>query len=798
MKLIKENYIGGAFLRKELNGYIDSKRFIFGDILIDFSKDRHIVKDLYIDKIKKYINIKSYEKYLSILDEFISPLEKFDNITNEELYGEINLLRKQFITNYTEIIEKEKKDYLKHICQKIQNSNNLKKLFLKIIYYNTTPGFQKYTSAIDDYNLLKIEINSSKNIIFIPGDYRQLPYILLLSNRLNADNIYILLKKESILNEPTTNDFLYLSRLIKFKNSIIPVEYYNNDIGINFKKININIKEKIKKIIKNSLVIATDEKMIFSLNNVNFEYFLLSKIQNIYSQRFTNLYITENKIPYIIAKIAPTTIHAERFSGVERIKKTLLHSRLNPQNLNQYYMNFYSTTYIPKNFSFKINSKKFNKIILERQNILNSFTAKWLKKREHNYIFSYYSLDSLKKIEYIPEKEKNAVMVNIVTLKNLNNITVTPIIGQNLIYPRNYVRTLNKEKNYLFLNFMYFATNKLVKWYNEKINSRPYEHIKFSNFYIDYQFKKIYDNHYLETFPLFNKGYIGLTENNEFIFGRKKISDGKIILNNVDISWKKENINKNIDTDIILYTPQYADSIKTIPDFKNFTLTVGKNRFNMVIINDKLIISRLGEVVLPPFGVVISIKKDLAKNYIQKIGFAKLEKNYYELKNYKLIIDINSNMDKKNIKWIYGGGTLIIENGKNLFKNTKLKTSEFKREGWFNILSMQTQETQLQKEERNPRSVIGISEKNEIFLATFSGRTKESKGVYYSELIKILEIEIGKIKYLLNLDGGASTCMGLIHKNEFFELNYPAVAPDSSAGMVRAINSFLLIEERKK
>ncbi|MFW6263863.1 MAG: phosphodiester glycosidase family protein, partial [Thermotogota bacterium] len=109
-------------------------------------------------------------------------------------------------------------------------------------------------------------------------------------------------------------------------------------------------------------------------------------------------------------------------------------------------------------------------------------------------------------------------------------------------------------------------------------------------------------------------------------------------------------------------------------------------------------------------------------------------------------------------------------------------------------LSMQTQETQVQQWVRGPRSVIGVDHKNRPFIAVFSGRTKESAGGRFDEMNSFLKTTIPNIKDAINLDGGASACLGMIYKGEFFELSLPCCTAFTTTGMARPVNSFLLIE----
>ena len=235
----------------------------------------------------------------------------------------------------------------------------------------------------------------------------------------------------------------------------------------------------------------------------------------------------------------------------------------------------------------------------------------------------------------------------------------------------------------------------------------------------------------------------------------------------------------------------------------NFSHPVGDGRFNIVIVNNKIITMREGDVFLPCVGVVLSFHKD--SRYVKwlknSLSLKERESGYYEIGapyKIKLTLDPPQGIPSDvwdNVKWAYGGGTLLVDEEINLVKTKEDAYKNFVNEGWYHPLSKQTQETQVQKWVRNPRNIIGISNTGTFFVMTFSGRTKESIGVNFKEAVNIAQKELfpQKIKYALNLDGGSSVCLGLIYNKEFFELNYPAPSPITPAGMVRPVNSMVII-----
>ena len=177
---------------------------------------------------------------------------------------------------------------------------------------------------------------------------------------------------------------------------------------------------------------------------------------------------------------------------------------------------------------------------------------------------------------------------------------------------------------------------------------------------------------------------------------------------------------------------------------------------------------------------------------MKEIGLKKAESGYYELpKTVSLSITLPEN---EKYRWKYNGANLLFKNGIDLMTNETVARNEFLQEGWHDPLSMQTQETQVQQWVRGPRAVIGVDKEDNPFMGVVSGRTKESVGARFDELTAILKDNIPTIKDAINLDGGASSCLGMIYKQEFFELSLPCCTAFTTTGMARPVNSLLLVE----
>ena len=381
------------------------------------------------------------------------------------------------------------------------------------------------------------------------------------------------------------------------------------------------------------------------------------------------------------------------------------------------------------------------------------------------YVKVYCNLSTYKEEIYpIGAKSiQNGVLITGLFIDDLKSIRIRPILTEDMGYGKLSPRTLMKmgeisESDKFFFNFLYFFTDKLIRYYNWIRKDRPNEMIGDKEFYIGYRYepkKKI------ETFPLYNKGFVGYTKSGKVLFGRRTLEGGNIDINGIKISWDKQDVNPKKPSEIAIFTPFIENdnlSEENI-DFMQFSYPADKRRFNIVIVYEEIIVIRDRELLIPCVGAVLSIDREsvLVKKLKKALFLTKKNKGYYKIgAPYKINITLDppegiSDGIWKDVEWVYGGGSLLVKDGENLVENKEKAKESFKKEGWYHPLSKQTQETQVQEWVRGPRNVIGITDKGEFFVMTFSGRTKESIGANFGEIISIIEKEVApsKIKYTL-------------------------------------------------
>jgi len=786
----KSNYIPGGYKRRELKGYLQYEKYRYKTIFIDTAKNTSIFKDSLMDLLYRENLLKksSYLYYYDKLKDLFSDIEVFDNLSDEQVYYKIHLLRKGFFdANINNYLEKKRFEDLGKLMLKAKEILTFDELIKESIYYNVENEKRKLSSPINQYEILKNDIYASNEIVFIPGNFKQLPFLLFLSERYLKDKIIkILVKDESPDEEAVYKDLSFLGKYTDlcqiYSSKCAGIDLSNKIV----ERILIDANESSR------LIVGLDENMLLTLDGATFDYYILSKIDNIKARRYTNIYVdSSSKISYVIARVKGKDIVTKRYSGVERSIGSLYHYTKKDKS---YYMNFYSDTYNPARFKeLKIKSETFPEIFIERDKKLTEITARILSNFNATYIDSYYTLDDLNKDTYIPEQNKNAVLVRGIYFKNISKIKLKPVLAQNLgtnlLYIRDIIKDKIVEKNGFYLNFLYFATSNIVYLYNKLRSQNTNEKLKFENFFIDYIYKQGF-----ETFPLYNKAVITYTKDGKIAFENKKLASGLLSINGSKFEWHEDDVNsENMEKDIIIFTPYIKNEelSRMYVDFRTFTMNVGQGRYNIVIINNKIVCIRHGEVKQPSLGIVLSLNERVFNRLKKAFKILEIEDGYYNFdEKYSISLKLNKS---KNSIWSFGGGTMLVQNGENLVKDKNEAFKSFLEEGWFHPLSMQTQETQVQEWVRGPRTVIGIDKSNGFFTAVFSGRTKESRGARFDEVVAILSKEIGELKNVMNLDGGASSCLALIYKNELFEISYPCTSDYTSSGMVRPVNSGLFI-----
>ena len=397
---------------------------------------------------------------------------------------------------------------------------------------------------------------------------------------------------------------------------------------------------------------------------------------------------------------------------------------------------------------------------------------------------------------YTEETEgiQGKILVHGVRIKKSDRAAVIPC-GKTTPLRKKF-RELGQRGTGIVSNFLFFLTPKLATLYNNLRTDRPAEQAEVDTGHLDYLLE-YRDGKKVETFPLFRKTCIAMKENGEFLFFNFRLGGGKITINGIPFTWEADDVDPNEDSPlppVAIFTP-YSSLADGDADRETYRKIVGKNRLNIVLIQDRVTAIRDGDVILPGMGVVISLGKSFGASLCQKLGLEKDENGYFNPSSIKIDVDLNppekiSEEDWKKVRWAYGGGLSLILDGVGLCDGDHME-EWFENDGWSSPLSRQTQESTLHTLAKHPRTAIGTTRNGELVILVFSGRTEASDGADYKEMCIIARDLIPDIRYLMNVDGGGSAMLGLVRNGEFLELSLPSTSTGSTVGMVRPINTVL-------
>ena len=326
----------------------------------------------------------------------------------------------------------------------------------------------------------------------------------------------------------------------------------------------------------------------------------------------------------------------------------------------------------------------------------------------------------------------------------------------------------------IVINGLYDATMVVINEYNRRRRGKPLEILDTPHFFIDAYRVIDEKGRARETAPLYNKGYVGMSEKGDLVFGRRRMLGGSFKMPGIDfsIAWKKEDV---IDSpgklndfeksrsDVAVITPMVSKQtsfsdpgyVHDSAYFNDYNVPVGRDRINIIVIDDHVQAIVKGEILMPSLGYVISLRPEAYEDFLKQ----------HELLNRKeglpaAEFDYDWPEDAQRPVWFAGGGALLVSNGENLVKDRATEEENFKREGWFHRLSIQTQGTPVEDWVRGPRSILGQTKTGKMFAFTFSGRTKRYAGANFAEAIEIIRLELAKqreeIQDAINMDGGSS------------------------------------------
>lgn len=346
-------------------------------------------------------------------------------------------------------------------------------------------------------------------------------------------------------------------------------------------------------------------------------------------------------------------------------------------------------------------------------------------------------------------------------------------------------------------NFLFFMTPKLAALYNNLRHDRPFEQADVTSGHLDYMLSCA-DGQRRETFPLFRKSCIALTDDGRFLTFRFRLGGGCIDVSGVSLRWEAADVDTDDAAPVIVYTP-YNTRCDRGANRDTYRRIVGEGRVNLVILQDRIACIRRGGVVLPSVGVVVSLVETASQPILDMVE--PLSDGYFNASQLRLTVRLDSPKGISpalwsSVRWAYGGGMTLMHGGTSL-EDTDLD-AWFDEEGWTSPLSRQTQESALHTLAKHPRTAIGTAENGDLVILVYSGRTWHSAGADYLDMCRIARRLYPDISDLMNADGGGSAVLAMVCRGSLMELSCPATSSGSVAGMVRPISTVLYIAADEK
>lgn len=743
-----KDFVTGSIKRSKYQKNNRQYLYKYHDIKADFLNGNDFCKDYYIDEIykQKMVTKEEYNHYYSEMKDYLSKTMEVLEITEEKMYAELLKIRAKHFSKYTKGIHREGDidQYNEHDIDGIHQVAVLKR-------------------KLKDYEHLYLCIEEIKYIKDIESFYYWLVdekvkiTLVVKENHLYPDSIKledikrVLFRAENSENE---EDIIHIS---------------NEEIGIDFSTFSVP---------ENSGFICFGEWFLGANKNLNVDSYVMCTSEE------------------IVTRDACNTSDKKEVQFIYIPKKYNLIEHLECIEISKY--NYRVISFIYNKIGEKVYQLAF-------EDLVDMFPEYFINYKS-DYLIDYipmkmkqdFYIDRIDSIVSYIESRTNGLAFDQKVLKDANGDDMRVVavsIDQSLQNKlkvkgfhsatniREYYRNRGKKEIGIVSNFLFFSTDISMALYNKIRAERVKEQYSVSGWHLDYKLEDA-----IETVPVYNKACVALTNDGNIVFGQKKLETGEFIVNDYKIKVDETIINQEKPGDISIYTPMYCKSESD--DFRKYSEPVGSKRVNLVFINNDIVCVREGSVLLPNAGVILSFTKDKFSKIIGDYDVRVDENGYYE--NLPITCRYQSTFAKEH-KWAYGGGMFLIKEGVALSSEDDIITS-FRKEGWMNALSKQTQGSLTYKNTKHPRTVIGKTKTGDFFIIVCTGRSKYSVGADYLDLINIAKELYTDIEYLMNVDGGASSMLGVTIDGEVIPLTDITYTDDSAAGEIRSLNSIMYLE----
>ncbi len=362
----------------------------------------------------------------------------------------------------------------------------------------------------------------------------------------------------------------------------------------------------------------------------------------------------------------------------------------------------------------------------------------------------------------VPFTQAHAVHVALIRVPS-NAVTVEPKFFRGKSSPLE----VSYPHGGLFTSFNYYFTENLKAWYSQ-YDDRT---LPWDDFSLDYLAIR-HEEMLLESVPLYHKALLGYSQNGELFACEGDWDSISLTTGRIQTCLNFDREGKDAGSDATIYFPDDPEAL------------VGAGKLCATIIHDYVWDVCEGPVKVPPFGVVIASTAAL---------FEKESSVIWSVQWKSLPVP------KEMVVWLAGGFNALILDGKNLVATETDTINRLIKEGWYKKASHLTQETQLTPEGLQPRSAIGGTS-DAIFILSIAGRFPESEGATFSHVASLAQSMMRmhhaeNIEFLVNLDGGASSVLGLAKDGENpCLLTQPSPSLSNSAGQPRRVPALLTLQ----
>ncbi len=650
----------------------------------------------------------------------------FHQLTEQELKGVVVLLSQRiFGTKFDPFLASGIKE------KKLSNQ-------FKILKEKYNPSWLWETKVkflfeqVDSFNLqlfIKKVVDRPGDVVFFldKTDDAVLDLKILVENLLesrkakqNKITIYLVVRDKPFFNSVTVDDLKVIfenpkfSLLKKFQQKGIVKILFLPALsqGVNFYQLPYELK-KILVMCKNNrgVVLARGEDNFVTLDLLDIDSFRFGKVESAQFSRFTGLALNKSFFQYVPAGFRPVLnfpVFTQQLTAfnkqLERIntednqilEKLKLRQDRTGENLGESIDNL-----LQKN-KFSEKDYSFGKFAGKHQDGL-PFTGAYLK------------------INYISFADSSSFEV--IQSANKENESLTQMIDR--------IHDQKRKKVIIGFNGGFILNNELVG------------RLGLTEDYIGTPVGLVIHNGKILSLPLYNHPVIAFGKEGKIIIQRFSLPAGKIWVEGQivqsAISWNETQINPSLDhlslENVAVYNLLYDQKV-SIKDRVLLTIcgnkiaAVNKSRFKKSVNPERELL---------PVGITFSFPKQI------------YDKFYSE--SYKLGRKVNFSLELgekwNGIKEALDAGPLLLENGKIAL--------DMKREGWTTKHSIISQASRMdQLNNRGPKIAVGIDKKGELIAVAVNSRTRDSFGVTYTELAKILS-NMGAVRAMAFDPGGSSS-----------------------------------------